>query len=143
MAMLTSKPFLTAAIVLGAGLLAVAHTPVKRPRHNTISPSAPNPFAALKRAETIVFKGCAVTFKYVLATGAVESAVLDPSESDHHANCSDLVVSSADKLSLSLDGVGDLGIAKFGEGYISSGSDSCTTRVILGTLYTWGSPCPN
>jgi hypothetical protein len=35
-----------------------------------------------------------------------------------------------------------LGKGKFGDGYISTGGDSCTTRVIGGKVYTWGTPCP-
>lgn len=35
-----------------------------------------------------------------------------------------------------------LGAAKFGEGYVHSGGTSCTTRIIGGTVYSWGAPCP-
>jgi hypothetical protein len=35
-----------------------------------------------------------------------------------------------------------LGAGKFGEGYVHSGSNSCTTRIIGGRMYSWGSPCP-
>jgi hypothetical protein len=35
-----------------------------------------------------------------------------------------------------------LGKAKFGEGYVHSGTHSCTTRFIGGRLYTWGDSCP-
>jgi hypothetical protein len=34
------------------------------------------------------------------------------------------------------------GAATFGDGILSTGSDSCTTRVIGGRVYTWGRPCP-
>jgi hypothetical protein len=51
------------------------------------------------------------------------------------------MVNTVDKLKVTLDGV-DLGSGQFGSGYVSSGSASCTTRIIGGRLYTWGSPCP-
>jgi hypothetical protein len=35
-----------------------------------------------------------------------------------------------------------LGFGKFGEGYIRSGTNSCTTRIVGGKVYTWGKPCP-
>ena len=36
-----------------------------------------------------------------------------------------------------------LGEGQFGEGYVSSGTNSCTTRIIGGRVYTWGNPCPD
>jgi hypothetical protein len=111
-----------------------------------------NPFAATQKTETVNFKGCAVTFVRDILTGAVLSAALDPDQSTlplcHSTNaspcCSDVIISDVDKLSLSLNvpGVGDLGTGQIGDGYISSGENSCTTRVIGGRVYTWGSPCP-
>ena len=102
-----------------------------------------NPFQALQKTETIVFKGCAVTFVFDALTGGVLSATNDPDKSDPTATCSDVIVSTVDKLSLTLDvpGVGPLGLGKFGDGYISTGENSCTTRVVGGKVYTWGSPC--
>jgi len=101
-----------------------------------------NPFSLIKKTQTDIFKGCAVTFEFDSVTGDVLNAYNDPDKSDPEADCSDLVVSTVDKLSLTLDGVGSLGSGQIGDGYISSGTDSCTTRVIGGRVYTWGSPCP-
>jgi hypothetical protein len=146
--MLTSKAFVSAALVLGTGLLVQrvdGHDPdpAKPRRAAAVSQAAPNPFAEIKRAETIVFKGCAVTFIYD-DNGGVVKVFNDPkfSTGGFHSNCSEVVVSEASALSLNIEGIGDLGLGQFGDGYFSSGSNSCTTRVIGGNLYTWGSPCP-
>lgn len=40
------------------------------------------------------------------------------------------------------DGTCAYGSGKFGQGYLHTGSQSCTTRVVGGTLYSWGAPCP-
>jgi len=40
------------------------------------------------------------------------------------------------------DGTCAFGTGRFGMGYVHSNSQSCTTRVIGGTLYSWGAPCP-
>jgi len=102
----------------------------------------PNAFLTTQKTETLVFKGCAVTFELNATTGEVVNAFNDPSQSDPTVTCSDLIVSTVDKLNLTLDGVGNLGFGQVGDGFISSGEDSCTTRVIGGRVYTWGSPCP-
>ena len=103
----------------------------------------PSVFQTTKKNETVVFKGCAVTFELNPVTGEVLSAANDPDKSDPNVNCSDLIISDVGNLSISITGVGDLGSGQFGDGYISSGTASCMTRVIGGKLYTWGSPCPN
>jgi hypothetical protein len=106
--------------------------------------SQASPFQTLKKTETVVFKGCAVTFEFD-SLGNVVDAFNDVSQSDPSATCSGLIVSTVDKLSITLNepGAGDLGGGQFGDGYISSGTNSCTTRVIGGKVYTWGSPCPH
>lgn len=52
---------------------------------------------------------------------------------------------------IDLDGVGGmpslgldvpLGDGQFGDGYISTGSESCSCRVFAGRVFCWGSPCP-
>jgi hypothetical protein len=101
-----------------------------------------NPFRNVTTRRTDVFKGCAVTFELDSVTEDVLNASNDPSQSDPDADCSDLVISTVDKLSLTLDGVGNLGFGRDGEGFLSSGTGSCTTRVVKGKVYTWGSPCP-
>jgi hypothetical protein len=103
------------------------------------------PSQSLQTVETKVFEGCAVTFKFDSA-GNVLSAANDVKHSDPGATCTPLIITTVDKLSLTLDipGVGSqsLGLAQFGDGYISTGSASCTSRVIGGKVYTWGKPCP-
>jgi hypothetical protein len=114
-----------------------------------------NPFQATQKVETVNFKGCAVDFVHDVLTGAVLSAELNVGESTKPvcsgagpfapgSCCSEVISSDVANLTLNLNvpGVGDLGIGQFGDGYISSGQNSCTTRVIGGRVYTWGSPCP-
>lgn len=105
----------------------------------------PNPFQTTRKTETVTFKGCAVTFALDAVTGAVIDAFNDPANSSPApgVTCSNLIVSDVQDLTLNLAGVGDLGAGKIGDGYISSGNNSCTTRIIGGRLYTWGSPCPD
>jgi hypothetical protein len=108
-------------------------------------------FASTQTTETVVFEGCAVDFVRDAATGAVSSATFNPAKStklacsaagsDPSNCCSDLTTKNVDKLKLELDGE-DLGSGQIGDGYVSSGSHSCTTRIIGGRVYTWGSPCP-
>jgi hypothetical protein len=108
-----------------------------------------NPFETVLRTETLRFKGCAVTFDYDLATGDVVNAALNEGESEKPAcgvgdppgSCCDFDIQDVSKLELKLNGT-SLGSGKFGQGYVSSGTNSCTTRVIGGRVYTWGSPCP-
>jgi hypothetical protein len=109
-----------------------------------------NPFQATQRVETINFKGCAVRFVYDVVTGAVVSAALDPEESakpacgpgqNDNTCCAFNGGEDVGHLELTLNGQ-SLGTGQFGEGYVSSGTDSCTTRVIGGKVYSWGSPCP-
>jgi hypothetical protein len=112
-----------------------------------------NPFQAAQKVETINFKGCAWDFTSDSLTDEVVSAQFNDSQSTldlcsvnpNEPCCSDMIVTDVAKLSLKLDtpsGLLDLGSGQFGEGYVSSGVDSCTTRVIGGRVYTWGSPCP-
>lgn len=111
--------------------------------------TAASPFQSTQKNETVNFKGCAVTFVRNSLTGEIVSAALDPEQSSLPACtvsdppcCSELITSNIDKLSLTLEGFGDLGAGQIGDGYVSSGTGSCTTRVIGGRVYTWGSPCP-
>lgn len=110
-----------------------------------------NPFQAAQKVETINFKGCAVRFQYDVVTGAVVSAAVDPSQStkpvcatgqNDGTCCAFNGGEDVSHLELTLNGQ-TLGSGQFGEGYVSSGTNSCTTRVIGGRVYTWGSPCPN
>jgi hypothetical protein len=109
-----------------------------------------NPFVQAQKTETVNFKGCAVTFQYSTTTGEVTSAALDPSQSSkpvcavgqNDATCCAFNGGEdVNLLNLTLNGR-NLGAGQFGEGYVSSGTNSCTTRVIGARVYTWGSPCP-
>ncbi len=109
----------------------------------------PNPFQTAQKTETLQFKGCAVDFRYNTLTGDVLSASVNeelgkpacaPGQNDD--TCCALEISDVDKLEIILNDE-SLGVGQFGEGYISTGESSCTTRVIGGRVYTWGSPCPN
>lgn len=112
-----------------------------------------NPFQTAQKTETVNFKGCAVDFAYDVVTGAVQSAQLNIAQSlpvcqggeQPGTCCSHVIESDVSNLSLNLNipGIGPLGAGQFGDGYISSGVNSCTTRVIGGRVYTWGSPCPD
>jgi hypothetical protein len=99
-----------------------------------------HPFQALKKFETVVFKGCAVKLEFDLATGEVVSAALDPDNSKEGGTFHE---DSVENLELNLPDLGFLGPGRFGNAdFISTGSDSCTTRIIGGRAYSWGDPCP-
>jgi hypothetical protein len=106
-------------------------------------------FAPLQTTENVDFKGCVVAFTRDPLTGAVINAELDLerstkprcSSAGQTDCCSDVITTTVDKLSLTLNGV-ELGAGQIGDGYVSSGTHSCTTRVVGGRVYTWGSPCP-
>jgi hypothetical protein len=101
------------------------------------------------KTETVNFKGCVVEFTRDAATGDVLKAVLVTDTADNGEPCTGPSVDEhgviaplpIEQVALTLDGVG-LGAGKFGDGFISAGTESCTTRVIGGRLYTWGAPCP-
>ena len=80
------------------------------------------------------------------ATGEVVSARLTP---DSPERCTSpflegktLIPQPVTELELKLKDGRSLGKGKFGDGYISTGEESCTTRVVGGRVYTWGAPCP-
>lgn len=99
--------------------------------------AGPNPFQQVQRTETVNFKGCSVNFHYDATSGAF----LGAERADDSLGC-DFYENNIDDLTINLPGL-TLTDGKFGEGYISSGTNSCTTRIIGGRVYTWGSPCPD
>jgi hypothetical protein len=112
--------------------------------------AGPNPDQAAQGTETIDFKGCVVQFTRDPLTGEVVKAELLTPETPSGEECQSPTLGDDNKtiaprpvveLAVSLAGY-ELGTGKFGDGYISTGTDSCTTRVIGGKVYTWGSPCP-
>lgn len=110
-----------------------------------------NPFQQTQKTETVNFKGCAVTFTYDVISGAVINAVQEPpplstkpacvGTQNDGTCCAFNGGEDVSLLELTLNGH-SLGTGQFGQGYVSSGQNSCTTRVIGGRVYTWGSPCP-
>jgi hypothetical protein len=89
---------------------------------------------------------CAVEFSFDRASGALLDAHVT---GDSDPDCK-LTKTPAANLNLEVNTpIGSctsppcsLGLASFGSGYIHTGSSSCTTRFIGGSLYSWGSPCP-
>jgi len=109
--------------------------------------NGPNPDQTAQLSETVNFKGCVVEFTRDPRTGDVLQAQLTE---DSPKNCTSpfrdgrvLTPQPVQSLKLTLPDGSSLGNGKFGDGYISSGGESCTTRVIGGKVYTWGTaPCP-
>lgn len=107
----------------------------------------PNPFRLARRTETVNFKGCEVLFEIDPETDEVVSARLTPESlkagCESPSQTSDGVIEpmSADAAELSVNGQ-SYGFGKWGDGYFSTGENSCTTRIIGGRLYSWGNPCP-
>lgn len=96
-------------------------------------------------------KSCFARFRRDLSTGEVIDAGLTStsdavSPSDIDCDFEEYPVS---ELQLVLGGSivigGSSGVGgegQFGDGFLSTGSESCTTRIIGGRVYTWGDPCP-
>jgi hypothetical protein len=100
--------------------------------------------------EVLTHAGCAVQFTLDGATGSVLSAALVPELSDkplcepnppNRNDCCSLLIDDVQNLEITLGGQ-LLGTGKFGNGYVQSGDASCTTRIVGGRVYTFGSPCP-
>jgi hypothetical protein len=109
--------------------------------------NSPNPDETTQTTETVDFKGCVVEFTRDTATGEVVRAQLtrDSPEACTSPFLGDgrtLIPQPVADLEVKLKDGTSLGKGKFGDGYISTGKESCTTRVIGGRVYTWGSPCP-
>jgi hypothetical protein len=87
--------------------------------------------------ETLTHGECSVVFTLNSLTGSVINAEL----SDDSPSGCQFFDNPVSELELALDGE-SLGTAQFGDGYVQSGTASCTTRVVGGRVYTWGKPCP-
>ena len=88
---------------------------------------------------------CFAKFERDLTTGEVISFSADP-RSDPAC---DFLENDVAALQLLLNGIAigastsdPDGKGQTGDGFLSTGSDSCTTRIVNGKVYTWGSPCP-
>ena len=107
----------------------------------------PDAFQVTLRTETIDFKGCEVEFTRDPVTGEVQKARLLTETSDSGEPCQSPTLRDdgtidprpAGGVEVILGAV-NLGVGRFGDGYISTGTESCTTRVIGGRVYTWGAP---
>jgi hypothetical protein len=93
----------------------------------------------LTKTEKLNFQGCEVVFEFDLNTGEVVSAYL--TEESIEAEC-DFDTGSVALLELKVDDV-SYGFGKFGDGMISTGSNTCSCRVIGGRWWCWGRPCPD
>jgi hypothetical protein len=87
--------------------------------------------------ERVTHGACTVEFSLDRVTGTVLSAKLTDDSDESCSLLSDVV----ENLEIKLGGQ-SLGNAQFGTGTIQSGTESCTTRVVGGRVYSWGSPCP-
>ena len=87
--------------------------------------------AQVTTSTTIDFEGCVATIPTDVSTGEGGAATLTGSGCKFVAN--GVPVGQA---KLIVDGK-DVGFLNHGVGYVSSGSDSCTTKVISNKLYTW------
>lgn len=111
----------------------------------------PNPAQATQKTEIINFKGCKVEFTRDPWTNDVTDAKLLTQTGDGGKLCKSPTLQDdnitiaprpAGELQVTLTGL-HLGRGKIGSGLYSSGKDSCTTYVIGGVVYTWGTdPCP-
>ena len=107
----------------------------------------PNKDQLTQTTETIDFKGCKVEFTRDPVTGDVVKAQLTE---DSPTSCEGPSLDPATgviaprpvaEVEVLVNGR-NLGFGKFGDGTFSTGTDSCTTRVIGARVYTWGAPCP-
>jgi hypothetical protein len=112
--------------------------------------AGPHADQVTQKKEAVNFKGCVVEFTRDAVTEEVESARLVTTTSSSGEPCESPTLDPKDRTIEPLP-AGDvevilggqrLGFGKIGKGYVSTGTESCTTRVIGGRLYTWGSPCP-
>ena len=97
----------------------------------------------ITRREVLNFKGCWLQFDFDLNTGAVVSVAKVDSETpgDPPKEQCDFLDFPVGQLQVIVPG-GPAEYATFGDGFISSGIDSCSCRVIGGRVYCWGRPCP-
>jgi hypothetical protein len=116
-----------------ASAIAVKTARAERCEIASLAPPAArfDPHAEIVTKEDIVFKGCTVTVPRNPVTGEGEVATI------RGANC--VFVANADPVSsasLRVNGA-NVGNVKFGDGYLSTGTSSCTTKVVGNSLYTW------
>jgi hypothetical protein len=124
-----------------AGLGAEPSEPPPPPESCVNSCGPFHPKQMLTSTEEMAFGDCKVKFVHNLLTGEIISAALTE---DSPEDC-DFYDSPVEDLHITLgegEGAMELGAATIGLGFVSTGSDSCTSRVIGGRVYSWGNPCP-
>ena len=103
-------------------------------------------YAQRTEVQVLTFKGCTVSIPTDPVTGEGGDATITGGE-----NCQLIAngdpVSSIELLHTDENGTQSLGMMTYGEGAISSGANSCTTKVISNRIYTWctcstGDPSP-
>ena len=82
-------------------------------------------------SQQIMFKGCAVTIPTDPVTGEGGPATITGSKCAFVANAAPVTTAE-----LKIDGK-SVGALSFGEGSLSSGKASCTTKIVNRRLYTW------
>jgi len=90
-----------------------------------------DPHAEITTNEQIEFKGCTVSIPTDRLTGMGGTATISGKNCVFVANAKPV---SSGELLINGKSVGNLTL---GEGYISSGKSSCTTKVLSNRLYTW------
>jgi hypothetical protein len=110
--------------------------------------SGPNPSEPQPMTETIESgDGCSVVFTFsgggdLLSARLTQASIDAGCESPNLGEDGSIELQDVNDVEVSLNGQA-LGAGKFlSNGYIVSGTNSCTTRIINGRLVTWGNPCP-
>jgi hypothetical protein len=97
-----------------------------------------NPNQTIRKVETFKFKGCEIQFTFNLSTGEVTNYALIADTSPGHS-CAINGATGGPASDLSVMGGPISGLdtpVTFGDGWLSSGSNSCSTRLISGRYYT-------
>jgi hypothetical protein len=93
-----------------------------------------NPSQSVRKIETFKFKGCEVTFEFDLTTGEVKAFDAQPVLTG--VSCNKLEGSVSELLVNGGIISGTDEEVTFGDGWINSGNNSCTTRLVGGRYYT-------
>jgi hypothetical protein len=97
-----------------------------------------HPYQSVRKIETFKFKGCEIEFEFDTTTGQVIGFDLieensNPACKIETGSTEQLLISSTSNLTQLF---GPNALAQWGDGWISSGDNSCTTRLVSGRYYT-------